>query len=175
MTSTVIRCVRPGCGGTIDGGYCDTCGLAPDPVAPAAAAAAGKCTRPGCGGTIDGGYCDTCGLAPDPAQAAAPAGSAPSSASAQASGSGSTGSGSTGGGTTGTGSGRTGSGSGSRRTRSGSTRSSRGHLGAGLVDIPPVPARDPASAVMKNPLVAENKRFCGACDRPVGRGKVLRS
>jgi serine/threonine-protein kinase PknG len=24
---------------------------------------------------------------------------------------------------------------------------------------------------MTNPLVAENKRFCGACDRPVGRGK----
>jgi serine/threonine-protein kinase PknG len=126
------------------------------------------CMRPGCGGTIDGGYCDTCGLAPDPAQAAAPPGSAPSSASAP-SGSGGTGSGGTGGGTAG--SGRTGSGSGSRRTRAGSTRSSRGHLGAGLVDIPPVPARDPASAVMKNPLVAENKRFCGACDRPVGRGK----
>ena len=40
------------------------------------------CMRPGCGGTIDGGYCDTCGLAPDPAQAAAPPGSAPSSAPA---------------------------------------------------------------------------------------------
>src|SRR5215472_12872297 len=150
MTSTVIKCTRPGCGGTIDGGYCDTCGLAPDPVAPAAAdpaaAATGKCTRPGCGGTIDGGYCDTCGLAPDPAQPAAPAGLAPSSATF--SGSGGTGTG-----------------------IAGTSRSSRGHLGAGLVDIPPVPARDPASAVMANPLVAENKRFCGACDRPVGRGK----
>ena len=62
-------------------------------------------------------------------------------------------------------------GSGSRRTRPGSSRSSRGHLGAGLVEIPPVPARDPASAVLTNPLVPESKRFCGACDRPVGRGK----
>jgi len=39
------------------------------------------------------------------------------------------------------------------------------------VEIPPVPARDPASALLANPQVAENKRFCGACDRPVGRGK----
>jgi serine/threonine-protein kinase PknG len=34
-----------------------------------------------------------------------------------------------------------------------------------------VPARDPAAAVLKNPVVAESKRFCGVCDRPVGRGK----
>jgi serine/threonine-protein kinase PknG len=81
------------------------------------------------------------------------------------------GSGGTGSGSGGTGSSSPRTGSGSRRTRSGSTRSSRGHLGAGLVDIPPVPARDPASAVLANPLVAENKRYCGACDRPVGRGK----
>ena len=156
MTTTATRCTRPGCGGTIDGGYCDTCGMAPDSPAPAAtaapAAAAGpeKCNRPGCGGTIEGGYCDTCGMAPAPA-------AAPGTGSAAGSGSL---------GRTGT-TGRTGS----RRTRSGSIRSSRGHLGAGLVDIPPVPARDPASAVLKNPMVAESKRFCGVCDRPVGRGR----
>jgi serine/threonine-protein kinase PknG len=108
-----------------------------------------RCTRPGCGGTIEGGYCDTCGLAPA-------ATAAPGTGSGVSGPSGSTGS-----------TGRTGS----RRTRSGSSRSSRGHLGAGLVDIPPVPARDPASAVLKNPMVAESKRFCGVCDRPVGRGR----
>jgi serine/threonine-protein kinase PknG len=156
MTTTATRCTRPGCGGTIDGGYCDTCGLAPDSPAPAATAApvaaAGpeKCARPGCGGTIDGGYCDTCGLAP---VAAAAPGTGSVVGSGPSGGTGSTG--------------RTGS----RRTRSGSSRSSRGHLGAGLVDIPPVPARDPASAVLKNPMVAESKRFCGVCDRPVGRGR----
>ena len=128
-----------------------------------------RCQRPGCGGAIDGGYCDTCGLAPDPAQSAASAGSAPSASTGSA-GSGGAGSGGAGTGSAGTGSGRTGSGSGSRRTRPGS-RSSRGQLGAGLVEIPPVPARDPASALLANPQVAENKRFCGACDRPVGRGK----
>jgi serine/threonine-protein kinase PknG len=103
-----------------------------------------RCERPGCSGTIDGGYCDTCGLAPEHAATASAAGSAPSGST-----------------------GRTGS----RRTRSGSIRSSRGHLGAGLVDIPPVPARDPASAVLKDPKVSESKRFCGVCDRPVGRGR----
>ena len=163
MTSIATKCARPGCGGTIDGGYCDTCGLAPEPAAPTApVAASGRCTRPGCGGTIDGGYCDTCGLAPDPAQAAASAGPARASSPA---GPGSASAGST------TGTGRTGSGAGSRRARSGGTRSSRGHLGAGLVEIPAVPARDPASAVLKNPQVAEGKRFCGACEHPVGRGK----
>ncbi len=34
-----------------------------------------------------------------------------------------------------------------------------------------MPARDPAAAVLANPLVAESKRFCGACDRPVGRSR----
>ena len=115
-----------------------------------------RCAQPGCTGTIDGGYCDVCGVAAAPA-------TAPSAAQST---SGSTGSGSTGRGSTGTG-----------RTRSGSTRSgrssrpSRGSLGAGLIEIPPVPARDPATAVLANPLVPESKRFCGVCERPVGRGR----
>jgi serine/threonine-protein kinase PknG len=80
---------------------------------------------------------------------------------------------------TGTGTG-TGSGSGSgpgafpgtsRRTSSRTSRSRRGRLGAGLVDVPPVPARDPASAVLANPMVSEEKRFCGKCAAKVGRGQ----
>jgi serine/threonine-protein kinase PknG len=39
----------------------------------------------------------------------------------------------------------------------------RGSLGAGLVEIPPTPARDPTEAVLKNPEVHESKRFCGSC------------
>ncbi|MEA5361751.1 tetratricopeptide repeat protein [Amycolatopsis sp., V23-08] len=79
---------------------------------------------------------------------------------------------------TGTGAG-TGSGSGSgsgsfpgtsRRTSSRTSRSRRGRLGAGLVEVPPVPARDPASAVLTNPVVSEEKRFCGSCSAKVGRG-----
>ncbi len=38
---TALACAQPGCGGTIQDGYCDVCGLAPSPVpaAPAAQAA----------------------------------------------------------------------------------------------------------------------------------------
>jgi len=121
-----------------------------------------RCTQPGCTGTIDGGYCTVCGVAAAPApsaSAAAPSGRSMSSG--------------TGGSTSGTG----GSTSGTRRSRSGTTRSgrsrssSRGSLGAGLIEIPPVPYRDPATAVLANPQVPENKRFCGVCERPVGRSR----
>src|SRR6478752_8713348 len=56
---------------------------------------------------------------------------------------------------------------GSRRT---SGRSARGRLGAGLVEIPPVPYRDPASAILADPQVPENRRFCASCEQPDGRG-----
>lgn len=42
-------------------------------------------------------------------------------------------------------------------------------LGLGLVQIPPVPERDPADAVLANPEVAERKRYCSSCGKPVGR------
>jgi serine/threonine-protein kinase PknG len=104
-----------------------------------------------CSGPIEDGYCTICGLAAAPAlvpvlaaaTASAFAGSA--SAAGQASG-----------------------GSGSRRT---SARSARGRLGAGLVEIPPVPYRDPVSAVLADPQVPESRRFCASCDQPVGRGR----
>ncbi|MFI0350454.1 tetratricopeptide repeat protein [Actinomadura sp. 9N407] len=47
-----------------------------------------------------------------------------------------------------------------------------GRLGAGLIEVPPVPYRDPESAVMADPQIAEHKRFCGSCDQPVGRGRA---
>jgi Protein kinase G tetratricopeptide repeat/Protein kinase G rubredoxin domain len=107
------------------------------------------CTRPGCGGTIQDGYCDTCGLAAvTPSAPSVPSGSA-GTASGPFSGSPS-------------------SRSRSRRT---SGRSARGRLGAGLVEIPPVAYRDPASAILANPRVPENKRFCSGCDQPVGRDR----
>jgi serine/threonine-protein kinase PknG len=121
--------------------------------------AATTCTQPGCGGVIDGGYCDVCGVAAAPAAipppAAVPAaGRVPVTASVSAPVSVSA-------------SGRTGS----RGSRPGSSRSSRGSLGAGLVEVPPIPDRDPASAVLADPRVPESKRFCGSCGRPVGRGR----
>ncbi|HEY8479553.1 MAG TPA: serine/threonine protein kinase, partial [Spirillospora sp.] len=104
------------------------------------------CRQPGCTGTIKDGYCDVCGLPPTH-----------TTLTSRAVTSGSTGTGST----------RTGS------TRTGSSRSSgrRGGLGAGLVDVPRVPYRDPSAAVLKNPQVPENRRFCSKCDNPVGRGR----
>jgi len=60
---------------------------------------------------------------------------------------------------------------GSRRTvRTESTRGP-GRLGAGLVDIPPIPLTDPRSSVMAVPQVAEEKRFCWKCAAAVGRTK----
>ncbi|WP_281284352.1 serine/threonine-protein kinase [Actinomadura hallensis] len=68
------------------------------------------------------------------------------------------------------GTGRTASRGGTRGTgSSGSTR--RGMLGAGLVEVPPVPARDPASAIMETPEVPENRRYCSRCDEKVGRSR----
>jgi serine/threonine-protein kinase PknG len=112
-----------------------------------------NCTREGCTGTIVDGYCDTCGMAPQRAAIPAPAPGlgqpiTPPSALTIAS--------------TGT----------ARRATTGRTRTSAsGRLGAGLVEIPPVPFRDPADAVLgDSAMVPESRRFCARCDEPVGRG-----
>ncbi|WP_455363859.1 tetratricopeptide repeat protein [Actinomadura napierensis] len=47
-------------------------------------------------------------------------------------------------------------------------------LGAGLVEVPRIAYRDPSSAVMSDPQVAEGKRFCSHCGEPVGRGRADR-
>ncbi|HLU28732.1 MAG TPA: tetratricopeptide repeat protein [Glycomyces sp.] len=44
----------------------------------------------------------------------------------------------------------------------------------GLSDMPPVPPRDPAEAVLADPEVPESKRFCGSCGKPVGRPQAGR-
>ena len=111
-----------------------------------------SCLRPGCTGQIEDGFCNVCGLAPSPAASstysAGPSVPAFSSLSAQS-----------------------GSGLRTRRTRGTTTTTavSRGNLGAGIVAVPPTPYRDPATVVLADPQVAEPKRFCGKCDKPVGR------
>jgi serine/threonine-protein kinase PknG len=169
---TAAGCTQPGCGGTIEDGYCDVCGMAPATTqAPVSMTAA--CTQPGCGGTIEDGYCDVCGLAaPVAATASMPAGvSAANGASGSVSWSAGSSAGSGTGSRTSTGSAGTGSRRGTRGSRSGSSRSSRGMLGAGLVDVPPVPARDPATAILADPRVPENRRFCGNCGHAVGQSR----
>lgn len=127
-----------------------------------------RCVRSGCPGSYGAeGYCDECGRrapagapaptadAPGPTVGApgltvgATAAAVPSVATVSA-------------GSAGTGSGSAGSSRG---------RASRGGLGAGLVDMPRVALRDPATAVMSDPKVAEARRFCVQCDAPVGRGR----
>jgi serine/threonine-protein kinase PknG len=124
-----------------------------------------KCEQPGCDGQIADGYCDMCGLAPAPSRsvAAAPPVGAPAVVAA-----GPTASVSAIGPSTATAA----SLPASRRTGTTRTRpSNRTRLGAGLVEVPPVPFRDPAEAVMADPSVPERRRFCGRCDEPVGRGR----
>jgi serine/threonine-protein kinase PknG len=52
-------------------------------------------------------------------------------------------------------------------------RSSRGRLGAGIVEMPRIPKGDPAAAIMKDPQVPESSRYCGNhdCNKPVGRSR----
>ncbi|HEX5116250.1 MAG TPA: tetratricopeptide repeat protein [Pseudonocardiaceae bacterium] len=142
------------------------------------------CQRPGCTGSIDDGFCDVCGMAPAPAAAAptpvavaaAPAAAAATTGSARTDpiSTGSVSSRPTTGSPLSVRGSRTSSG-GSMSTRTGSSRgtaaSRRGRLGAGLVEVPPVPVRDPSEAILANPEVAERKRFCSNCGKPVGRGK----
>ncbi|HEX2047940.1 MAG TPA: tetratricopeptide repeat protein [Acidimicrobiales bacterium] len=130
-----------------------------------------RCAEPGCTGRIlADGYCDTCGTkAPDPT--AVPAKNAPGKGLANpavtATPAALVGAPAA---TLETGSTRSG---GSRRTVSGRTRTTtrRSAIGAGIVEVPPAPAIDPATIVMANPEVAEEKRFCSNCGAPVGRSK----
>ncbi len=179
----MTRCTQPGCPGTIVDGYCDVCG-SPGPVgaSPAAQSAAsapdaptpdssgGRCTHPGCPGTIVDGYCDVCG---SPAVATSePAADDQSPMSAGGEVSAVTG-GSSALKSTALGSQRA-SGNGSqitRRVRSGSQRLRSARLGAGLTRVPPAPVIDAAQAIMKNPQVPEEKRYCPNCGAPVGRSR----
>ncbi|GAA4586397.1 serine/threonine-protein kinase PknG [Actinoplanes octamycinicus] len=161
-----MKCQR-NCPGTIEDGYCDTCGMAPAaasqaapaapvPAAPPAPAAPGRCQRDGCGGTIEDGYCDTCGLAP--VQKATPAVPKPRSATSNTGTQSSTRSSAL---STRTGGSRRGSG------RTGSTR----RFGSGLVEIAPIAKVDPASTIMVDAQVPESKRYCAKCTNAVGRSR----
>ncbi len=137
----------------------------------------GACTDATCDGTVAAdGYCDTCGLQPTTA-APSPTGSGPQTASTsttaapsiaapvppdtsrrlQATGTLAT----------------------SRRTASHRTSGAGTELGAGLVTVAPTQVGDPAAAVMSAEKIAsvlaatpEEERFCGNCERPVGRGNA---
>ncbi|KAA0022113.1 serine/threonine-protein kinase PknG [Antrihabitans cavernicola] len=56
-----------------------------------------------------------------------------------------------------------------RSTRTARSRPTVRRLGGGLVAVPTVTPVDPRTAVLTNPVVAEGKRFCWRCNKPVGR------
>ncbi|MEU3839134.1 tetratricopeptide repeat protein [Streptomyces sp. NPDC028635] len=153
-----------------------------------------NCQRPGCDGTyedVGGGelYCDTCGLAPVVSPTGM-VGSVPTGLTAG--GRGSRGSASTSARSARTSSqssksrrsvsGRlsrslsgksTGRSVSVRSSGSGAASSGRSRLGAGLVQVPPIPRPDPRAMVLDNPEVPERKRFCSRsdCGAPVGRAR----
>jgi len=49
-------------------------------------------------------------------------------------------------------------------------RTGRRLIGDGMVEIPISADIEPASAILTNPVLAEAKRACASCGRPVGRG-----
>ncbi|MDT5032667.1 MAG: serine/threonine-protein kinase PknG [Actinoplanes sp.] len=112
-----------------------------------------KCQRD-CPGTIQDGYCDTCGMAPVGGAAASPATARRTATTSSV--------------RTSALSTRTGA---SAHTGSGRTGSRRRRFGGGLVDVAPLPQRDPATAVMATAEVPEDRRYCAKCQKPVGRAR----
>ncbi|MEU6563550.1 tetratricopeptide repeat protein [Nocardia nova] len=55
------------------------------------------------------------------------------------------------------------------------TRPTSRRLGAGLVPITTVQPMDPLRAVLPDPVVAEGRRYCWRCGRPVGRSTPARA
>ncbi|HEY9604095.1 MAG TPA: tetratricopeptide repeat protein [Allocoleopsis sp.] len=125
-----------------------------------------KCKRKGCTGLIEDGYCNVCGLAAIKTQEVnAPRHSQVTRQSSLTRGTSSAI-------TTGTGSSPlTNRSRGSRRTSHSTARSSRRQLGAGLVSVPELPSTEPEKAILLEPKVPDNKRFCSNCNNSLKREK----
>jgi serine/threonine-protein kinase PknG len=136
----------------------------------------GACLQPGCTGTIDAGYCNVCGTPADQQAPAALAGNGPGGDPGDAPGAGpelSTRSSAS--------SNLASAAMGSKRARElgsvatrrtgGSQRLRSARLGGGITTVRPAPEIDAAKALLTNPSVPENKRFCPKCGEPVGRGR----
>jgi serine/threonine-protein kinase PknG len=169
---STVACTQPGCTGTILDGYCDLCGspaaaASSGPAGSSIGATAGSCHQPGCTGSIVDGYCDVCGSpgGGEASAASAPAGVAQTTSTVSRASNRLA--------STALGSARAAAGGTkiTRRLGTTSTRLRGARLGAGLTSIPPVPAVDAALAIMKNPMVPEDKRNCPTCEAPVGRSR----
>ncbi|WP_309061969.1 tetratricopeptide repeat protein [Streptomyces sp.] len=172
-------CQRPGCGGAyedVGGGelYCDTCGLAPvvsasgsPPHERSRELGEGMVGSPPTG--VTGGGRDSRG-----SSGSGTGGSRSSGRSARTSSQSSKSRRSVSGRLSRSLSGRTTGRSVSvRSSGSGAGSSGRSRLGAGLVQVPPIPRPDPRAMVLETPEVPERKRFCSRsdCGAPVGRAR----
>ncbi|NUR95990.1 MAG: serine/threonine protein kinase, partial [Kribbellaceae bacterium] len=171
----MTTCTQPGCTGSIVDGYCDICG-SPATQTPTQTATPGACTQPGCTGTYVDGYCDVCGSpAPDGTSSPSAVTGAPpvvheadpiSTVSTVSRASNRLAS-------TPLGSARAAQ-AGSKLTRKLGTSSTRlrgARLGAGLTNVPSIPAIDASKAILANPMVPEDRRNCPNCGNPVGRSR----
>ncbi|MFJ5560379.1 tetratricopeptide repeat protein [Streptomyces sp. NPDC093250] len=171
-------CQRPECGGTyedVGGGelYCDTCGLAPavSPTGLVASPPTGLTAGGhGSGGSIPGSPRGSRGSGGSGSSRSSGHSSRTSSQSSQSSKSRRSVSGRLSRSLSGRTSGRSVS---VRSSGAAAGSSSRGRLGAGLVQVPPIPRPDPRTMVPDNPEVPERKRFCSRsdCGAPVGRAR----
>jgi serine/threonine-protein kinase PknG len=146
-----MKCERD-CPGTIEDGYCDTCGMAP-------------LTRAATTGTTSAGTAGTAGATGTPGTAGTAGGAGTTSKPRTGTGATSPSLRTAALSTRSAGSGRTGSSrTGSRRRR----------FGGGLVEVEPTVQADPATAVMPTAEVPEERRYCGKCGNAVGRGRADR-
>ena len=148
------RCVEPGCTGSYEDGWCNVCGSPEPSQVPVAATPeaggripdAGADPAAGSGDGAAGGDAGAGADAGDPGSGAAPQVATPAPGQTQ------------------------------QAVRAATVRRQRAHaavrrskLGMGLTQVPPVPAHDPAEAVMKDPQVPEDRRVCPNCGAKVGR------
>ncbi|MFH8656784.1 serine/threonine-protein kinase [Streptomyces afghaniensis] len=164
-------CQRPACGGSyedVGGGelYCDTCGLAPVVAAngmvgspPTGITAGGKGGSRGSGGSGGSGRSGSSRTSSRSSRTSSQSSKSRRSVSGRLSRS-----------LSGKATGRSVS---VRSSGSAAGSSSRGRLGAGLVQVPPIPRPDPREMVLDNPEVPERKRFCSRsdCGAQVGRAR----
>ena len=164
------RCTQPGCTGTILDGYCDVCGT-PAAVS-GGASAVGSTAVPGASASAappaGPGLPTSVPLPPTSLPPTSlPASSGPVSASPSTRSSVTASSNRLASAPIGSVRAK-----GTRATRKVGTSSTRlrgARLGAGLTTIPPIPEIDPQAAIMKNPSVPEDRRYCPSCGKPVGR------
>lgn len=155
MSLTNLPCEQTGCTGTIDDGYCDTCGMAAvnkTKAAPRSDASAQDFI--GSLSQVNNSFSQR--LEPSSSRTSAP--SRRSTAVTEASGSSGV--------FTSTIPGRA-----STTRRTSTSRSTRKLLGSGLISLPDLPSVEPEKSIMANPVVSESKRICTQCDQSLKREK----